>query len=441
MSRRGVEPTLPFEGAAPPPPQAGLGAACGSNAAYVTRADEVDELLDAGAPLVICVSGGKDSRLAAEQALAYAVARGWRGRVVVVYANLNTPELSVTWFDALDQSRALAERLGEQYGINVEFQVVSRTKGGLMDRIRSRWRANLARFVNLECVTLILPFPTPGMRYCTSEQKLQPVQRWVRLTFGDQPVICVLGIRRDEGTSRKKGRGVAPVVKVYRQKNGKKPALPEGSVDWNPIVEVKTDVVLDWILSATDTPSSYLFGAKRYSCSFCFMCAVADMLAALKDQRNHPAYLALCAMEIESAFSYTGKWLSDLAPELLTEGQRASLGRAKRIAAARARIEARIPKHLLYKNHGGLHGWPQTVPTDEEAELIARVRRAVARLYGIKIKYTTGPEVKARYAELMEIREERQKRSKRRPDVTQAEVPAPSGLFEQREAVAELLAA
>ena len=41
----------------------------------ITTAPEVDTLIDAGAPIVICVSGGKDSRLAAEQAVAYARSR------------------------------------------------------------------------------------------------------------------------------------------------------------------------------------------------------------------------------------------------------------------------------------------------------------------------------------------------------------------------------
>lgn len=440
MTTAELTPADALEAAPPTPPVPG--------AEHVSRAPEVDALLDAGAPLILCVSGGKDSRLAAEQALAYALARGWRGRVIVVYANLNTPELTFTWFDALDQSRAIAERLAARYGIEVEFEVVARNGGGLMDRLRSRWRANLARFVNLECVTLILPWATPSMRFCSGESKAQPIQRWVRKTFGDQPVICVLGIRRDEGTSKKKGRGIAPVVKVYEMKNGKKPALAAGSVDWNPVVEVKTDVVLDWILSETDTPSSYIFGAKRYSCSFCFMCSSGDMLAALKDPRNHPAYFALCSLEIESAFSYTSKWLSDLAPHLLTEGQRAARVRSKRIAEARERAEAGIPKHLLFANDGGLHGWPQTLPTDEEALVIARVRRTVARLYGIKVKYTTAKEVLARYAELIEekaaknaAKEAAQRRREERARA-RAQVLVTPGLFDALpEAEAELIAA
>ena len=62
----------------------------------------------------------------------------------------------------------------------------------------------------------------------------------------------------------------------------------------------------------------------------------------------------------------------------------------------RALAESRIPRHLLY-----VKGWPTVMPTPAEAELIAEVRREVAVTVGVAIRYTTGAEVLARYAELM----------------------------------------
>jgi 3'-phosphoadenosine 5'-phosphosulfate sulfotransferase (PAPS reductase)/FAD synthetase len=386
----------------------------------ISRAPEVDALIDSGAPLIICVSGGKDSRLSAELAVEYARGRGHAGRVVLVYSDVNDDDITVTWHDAREQCEQLAKRLG------VEFEVVRRKSGGLMKRLRARWRANAARYVALQCVTLIPPFATPKMRFCTSELKTAIIQRWIRQTFPGERVVCVLGVRRDESRSKKSGRGLAKVVKVYKPKDGKRPALPEGSVDWNTIVAVKTSYVLEWILSKSDSPSSYLFGAKRYSCVFCFMCTEHDQRAGLKDERNWPAYRAKCALEIESGFSYHGdRWLSDLAPELLTAKQRRDLKRAKEIAAARVRIEARIPEHLLFKNDGGLHGWPQTMPTPEEAELIASARLDVAALYGWEVLYTTGPEVSGQYSSLIE---EKARRDARRGRVPPPPVAAPPQL-------------
>jgi hypothetical protein len=60
------------------------------------------------------------------------------------------------------------------------------------------------------------------------------------------------------------------------------------------------------------------------------------------------------------------------------------------------RIGHRVPEHLLYTD-----GWPHVMPTDAEAEQLAEMRRNVAADVRIEVQYTTGPEVKARYAELM----------------------------------------
>ena len=38
----------------------------------ITTAPEVDRLIDTNAPIVICVSGGKDSHLVAEHVVSYA---------------------------------------------------------------------------------------------------------------------------------------------------------------------------------------------------------------------------------------------------------------------------------------------------------------------------------------------------------------------------------
>ena len=75
---------------------------------------------------------------------------------------------------------------------------------------------------------------------------------------------------------------------------------------------------------------------------------------------------------------------------------------SKRIAAERAKIEAEIPKHLMYTK-----GWPTALPTPQEAELIASVRRRVADLQQINAKFLTGPAVIERYAQLMAAAERR----------------------------------
>lgn len=357
----------------------------------ISSAPEVDRLIDANAPIIICVSGGKDSQLVTEQVVTYARNRNHAGDLVLCYSDLGR----VVWSDARSQCQQLAERLG------LPLQIVARNAGGLMERWTKRWQDNLRRYKELSCVKLILPWSTPSMRFCTSELKTAIIQSWIRRTY-KQPVLCVLGIRRDESRSKRSGRGAAPIFKVHRTKNGKAPAMPEGSIDWNAIVEVKTEAVFQ-ILRSTNQPlpSAYTFGASRFSCCFCVMGATADQLAATRDPRNHDLYREQCELEISSTFAFqANKWLSDVAPELLTATQRARLIQAKIKANNRAEIENQIPTHLLY-----VQGWPIAMPTPEEAKLIADTRQQVAQIMAIEVQHITAESVLNRYAELIRLKE------------------------------------
>jgi 3'-phosphoadenosine 5'-phosphosulfate sulfotransferase (PAPS reductase)/FAD synthetase len=359
----------------------------------------IDNLIDSAAPIVICVSGGKDSRLAAEETVSYARARNHRGVITLVYSDLGR----VAWSDAQEQCQRLATRLG------VELVVVGRKAGGLMDRWAQRWANNVARYRELSCVKLILPWSTPSMRFCTSELKTKIIQRWIRATY-QQPVISVLGIRRDEGRSSKSGRGAAPVSKIHEViiKSGKpvQPNLPAGSVDWNPIVDVKTETVFQILRASSEPqPSAYLYGASRYSCAFCIMSTAADLFAGTRDPRNLDLYREQCELEIVSTFSFQGgQWLADIAPDVLTSDQRARLPVAKTKAEQRAAIEREIPDHLLYTK-----GWPTVMPSATEAELIARVRREVSQVMEFDVRYTTAFQVWGRYDELMKLNESKRK--------------------------------
>jgi 3'-phosphoadenosine 5'-phosphosulfate sulfotransferase (PAPS reductase)/FAD synthetase len=344
------------------------------------------------------VSGGKDSYLVAEQVVSYARNRNHAGDLILCYSDLGR----VVWADARLQCEQLAERLG------VPLRVVRRNAGGLMERWSKRWQDNLTRYKELSCVKLILPWSTPSMRFCTSELKTAVIQSWIRKTY-KQPVLCVLGIRRDESRSKTSGRGIAPVFKVHHNTNGKKPAMPQGSIDWNAIVEVKTDTVFQILKSGQQpTPSAYQFGSSRFSCCFCIMATTGDLSAATRDPRNHDLYRAQCELEISSTFAFrANKWLSDIAPEILSESQHGRLSLAKIKAAKREAIESAIPKHLLY-----VKGWPIAIPTLEEASLIAETRLRLAEVMEVNVQYTTAVAVLNRYAELIRLKEEKASRKK-----------------------------
>ena len=370
----------------------------------ISTAPEVDRLIDAGAPIVICVSGGKDSRLVATESVAHARGRGHTGEILLCYSDLGR----VVWSDAREQCEALARHL------DVRLQVVGRKAGGLMERWQKRWEDNLTRYKELSCVKLILPWSTPAMRFCTSELKTTIIQSWIRKTY-KEPVICVLGIRRDEGRSKKSGRGAAPVFKLHEVtiKDGKvkQPSLPVGSVDWNAIVDVKTETVFQIMrASVLPMPSSYTFDATRYSCCFCIMATTPDHAAGTRDPRNQDLYREQCELEISSTFAFQdGKWLSDVAPHLLTESQRKRLTQAKVKAEQREETERVIPKHLLY-----VKGWPVSQPTLEECAFLAERRRAVASIMEIQVEHTTAISVWNRYAALLRLKEEKSERRRRK---------------------------
>jgi len=134
------------------------------------------------------------------------------------------------------------------------------------------------------------------------------------------------------------------------------------------------------------------------------MATAADLLAATRDPRNHDLYREQCDLEISSTFSFrANKWLSDIAPQLLTETQRARLPQAKIKAAKREEIESAIPKHLLY-----VKGWPLAIPTLQEATFIAATRRRIAEVMEIDVQHTTALSVSNRYAELIRLKEKKE---------------------------------
>lgn len=339
---------------------------------------DVLALLQADAPVAVGVSGGKDSVACALAVADHLASIGHRGPKVLIHADLGLVE----WQDSLPSCERLATYLGWP------LHVTRRAAGGMMERWESRWQSSKRRYLGLSCVKLILPWSTPSMRFCTSELKSAPIASCLRRLFGRHPVLSVTGIRADESANRAKMPASKP-----------NPRLHPGSLDWNPLLRWPVAQVLDTIRSAGLPPhEAYtVFGSSRVSCAFCIMSSGDDLRAALRDERNLALYRRMCALELESAFAFQGgKWLSEHHPT--ATGFR--LDAAKTTMAARGRAEAAIPKHLLFTK-----GWPEVMPTPDEAALLASIRREVCNLYGWDPTFATPAEVLSRYAELMRQKE------------------------------------
>jgi 3'-phosphoadenosine 5'-phosphosulfate sulfotransferase (PAPS reductase)/FAD synthetase len=348
----------------------------------IATTPRVRRLLAAGAPVAIGVSGGKDSSAVALATVDYLDSIAHAGPRVLVHSDLGVTE----WPWSLPWCRKLADRLG------LELVVVRRTKGDMMDRWEQRWTDNLARYVSLQCVQLILPWSTPKMRFCTSELKTDVICRALSRRFEGETILNVTGIRREESSDR----ACAPIA-AMQPKLASKTRRTRG-VEWHPIP--------DWTLAETlgyleekDFPlhPAYIeWLLTRVSCVYCIMSSIADLRAATKCPQTHDLFRRMVRLEIRSTFGFHGDlWLGDVAPQLLSEGEREQLIAAKAKAEARRALESLIPKDLLY-----VKGWPTCIPTRESAELLCGVRRQIGQIIGVDVDYVDPAKLIARYESL-----------------------------------------
>jgi 3'-phosphoadenosine 5'-phosphosulfate sulfotransferase (PAPS reductase)/FAD synthetase len=350
---------------------------------FVVSTEEIDALIEAGAPVAIGVSGGKDSQAAAIAMFDYLSMMGHRGPRVLVHADLG----SVEWNDSLPVCRELARYLG------CELIVVRRKAGGLMIRWWRRWELSVQRYEALSTVTLVPCWSTPDMRFCTSELKTHPIVAELKRRFKGQTVINVTGIRRAESKKRSKAT-VADWSKDGRV------------INWRPILDWSTDEVFAEIdnRGIAPHPAYRDFGMSRVSCRFCIMSSISDLTAAAAQPETHSLYREMVDLEIVSTFAFQGaRWLGDVAPDLLTPAQRERLAEAKSRALKRSRFEGEITQDMLY-----VKGWPTRMLTDSEADTLAEVRRGVSATLGLKAGFLDRDSIHERYAELIAERERKE---------------------------------
>lgn len=263
----------------------------------------------------------------------------------------------------------------------------------MMDRWLSRWTANVARYANLECVKLILPWSTAAQRLCTAELKSQVIAREMRRRFPEGDVVSAVGIRREESAKRAR----MPAWKQDERTTRRRGA----GHTWNPLLGWRRGDVNDYVrIRGDELHEAYrLYGSTRVSCAFCVLGSEHDLRASSNCTDNQAIYREMVALEATSTFSFQShRWLGDVAPDLLDAGLRARLQEAKERARLRMSAEARLPEHLLF-----VKGWPTVLPTPGEAAVIAEVRRDVAQALGLQVHHTDRDAVLVRYRELMTV--------------------------------------
>lgn len=345
-------------------------------------APELDQILLAHPPVAIGVSGGKDSQAATIATIQHLDRLGHRGPRILVHSDLGIVE----WDDSIHVCRDMARHFG------IELVIVRRQAGDLMERWEARWESSIYRYCNLLTVTLVPCWSTPKLRFCTSELKTHVIAAELRRRFPRQHVVNVTGIRRQESAARAKAT-------IYSH------AKTGNLIDWRPILEWTEQEVFSAINASGMAchPAYRCFGMSRVSCRFCIMSSLPDLAAAARQPEAAPLYRRMVTLEADSGFAFQGgRWLGDIAPDLLDADLRDRLARAKEIAAIRSSIEATIPKNMLY-----VKGWPTRPLTDDEAVFLAGIRQKITALNGFKAHYLDPTSIQERYIELIDLKETR----------------------------------
>ena len=187
----------------------------------ISLTPEVSEALKHGAAVAIGISGGKDSDAMAIALNKYLDEIGHpRDRRVLIHADLGLIE----WPETMEWVQKLADHVG------LDLMIVRRQAGDMIQRWEGRWAANLRRYENLECVTLITPWSTPAMRFCTSELKVSPICSALKKRWPTGIILSASGIRAEESPNRAK----APIAKEQAKLKRRGPQIEDETVGDNP---------------------------------------------------------------------------------------------------------------------------------------------------------------------------------------------------------------
>ena len=236
--------------------------------------------------ILLSSSGGKDSQTMIREVVRQAEVEGVSCcKLVVVHADLGRVE----WPGVVDLAREQAETYG------LEFRCVKRRGGDLLEHVRSRGM-----------------WPSPKIRYCTSDHKRSVISRVVT-ALGDEyrerigsplkgprratfRLLNCLGLRAEESSARRK--------KPYYAPNG---ALSNGSrivYDWHPILYWSEDAVWESIReSGVRYHEAYDLGMPRLSCRFCIFSPREGLILSGK----HNPELLREYVELEERIGHTFK--------------------------------------------------------------------------------------------------------------------------------------
>lgn len=343
---------------------------------------DVRAAIQAGAPVAFSLSGGKDSASIGYATAALLDRLGHpRDRRLAIHADLGRIE----WASTPQTVEAHAARLG------VPLIVVRNKSYDMLSKWERRFELGCIRYQDLLTYHLTAPWSSSANRFCTSEMKTQVILPELLRRFPGDRILSVVGIRREESFKRR----LTPVSKAeaacWTRKTG------ANIVTWHPGVDVLEDEVYRYCArNSLPLPESYGLGSTRHGCAFCVLASENDITVAARAPGNRGVYLHLVDQEARTTFSFQqNRWLGDVAPDLLPASLAQDLARGQALAVERRDLEASLPANLRY-----VKGWPQRVPSLDEATVIHAVRTRILSMHGLGTPFTTPRQVRDRIAEL-----------------------------------------
>lgn len=229
--------------------------------------------------------------------LDYLKANGLTNKCYLVHADLGRAELKAT--------PAHVQELATITGL--PLAIVRHSKFDLLDGIKHR----------METRPEVPPWPSAATRNCTSDWKRGPISKWIRNTFPEGMVVCVMGLRADESPARAKKEVCKLRSDCIRLTTKNRPGRMV--LDWLPMHAFNEFEIWETIGDRPHHPA-YDRGNHRVSCAMCVLADDNDLLnGALQDPELFRAY---CDIEIQSGFSFKQSlWLGTLAMPLLRADQ------------------------------------------------------------------------------------------------------------------------
>jgi 3'-phosphoadenosine 5'-phosphosulfate sulfotransferase (PAPS reductase)/FAD synthetase len=278
---------------------------------------EINQAMEAGAALVISISGGKDGQTMLAALVSEYRARGWTGPLVAIHSDLGRVE----W----PQSLEMCEKICRQNDIEL---IIVRTHpaGDLIDRWKDRMR---------KLAGTGKPFwSSASNRYCTGEFKRDQINKYLRRF---ELVISAEGLRAEESPARAKKKPLTTRSRITTKRLKNLP--PQEALDaWSPgcgRVSLTWYPILDWdiesvwnacgtsgadlerrrklyalgnekqALAGWPAHPAYVFGNERVSCMLCILASKNDL--AVGAQHNPELLRTLIDMEDMSGATFKHK--------------------------------------------------------------------------------------------------------------------------------------